>query len=266
MSVIYSDIIDRMKLVTGLGYDSDLAKVLEITPQAISNFKKKGKLPSDLVIKFALEHKVSVDWLLTGEWDEKSAIAVLRKQIPRSSRPLDSFLMNTPMTLQQLSAFSRGECRPSKEILILLSKRAGGPCRDDDFLKAIAGGGEEEQIQETFDRQVKSEGLTDDVWQEKLASTIEELKRVFDKFENLVKEGKNPVLYMEADELEIIADREIWKKVKQIDESLKKKLGRNQNFNEPSETTRSNVTQTVTGKGHKVAGRDIIEGNERPKK
>ncbi|WP_306534487.1 helix-turn-helix domain-containing protein [Geobacter sp.] len=261
MSVIYSDIVDRMKLITGLGYDSDLAKILEITPQAISNFKKKGKLPSDLVIKFALEHKVSVDWLLTGEWDEKSAIAVLRKRISRSSRPLDSFLMDTPMTLQQLSTFIRGECRPSKGILILLSKRAGGPCRDDDFLKAIAGGGEE-QIQETFDRQVKSEGLTDDVWQEKLASTIEELKRVFDKFENLVKEGKNPVLYMGADELEIIADREIWKKVKQIDESLKKKLGRDQNFNEPS----GNVTQTVTGKGHKVAGRDIIEGNERPKK
>lgn len=67
MGVEFTGTVERMKSVAGLRSDTDLAKALDITPQAVSNFKNKGEIPSDLVIQFAVKYKVSVDWLLTGE-------------------------------------------------------------------------------------------------------------------------------------------------------------------------------------------------------
>ncbi|HZX36207.1 MAG TPA: helix-turn-helix domain-containing protein [Thermodesulfobacteriota bacterium] len=67
MGVKYSDVIERMKSSANLKNDSRVAKALGVTPQAISNYKKRGSLPSDLVLKFAAIYNVSVDWLITGE-------------------------------------------------------------------------------------------------------------------------------------------------------------------------------------------------------
>ncbi|MBI5345128.1 MAG: helix-turn-helix domain-containing protein [Deltaproteobacteria bacterium] len=73
---------------------SELAKVLAITPQAISNYKKRGEMPASLVFKFAEAYGLSVDWLLTGfgamrkedESPEKvSAVAIV--ELPASSVP-----------------------------------------------------------------------------------------------------------------------------------------------------------------------------------
>ncbi len=60
--------IERMKAASGLPNESSIAKALDITPQAMSNFKKTtGEIPADRIIQFAVKFKVSVDWLLTGE-------------------------------------------------------------------------------------------------------------------------------------------------------------------------------------------------------
>jgi hypothetical protein len=67
MGLIFSETVERMIRVAGLKNVSELARELDITPQALSNFKKKGEIPADLVIKFALKFKVSVDSLLSGE-------------------------------------------------------------------------------------------------------------------------------------------------------------------------------------------------------
>jgi transcriptional regulator with XRE-family HTH domain len=66
MGLIFSTIVERMKLAAGLKNDSELARELNITPQALSNFKRKGEIPTDLVIQFADKFKLSVDWLRTG--------------------------------------------------------------------------------------------------------------------------------------------------------------------------------------------------------
>jgi len=66
MGVLFTGTVDRMKSAAGLRSDTDLAKAL-----AISNFKNKGEIPSDLVIQFAVKYKVSVDWLLSGEGEIK---------------------------------------------------------------------------------------------------------------------------------------------------------------------------------------------------
>ncbi|MDO8302923.1 MAG: helix-turn-helix domain-containing protein [Sedimentisphaerales bacterium] len=66
MGVSYCSAIERMKWHGKLKNDSDVARVLGVTPQALSNYKKKGDMPSKLVMKFAHAYKISVDWLISG--------------------------------------------------------------------------------------------------------------------------------------------------------------------------------------------------------
>lgn len=47
--------------------ETAIAKALDITPQALSNFKSKGELPADRIVQFAMKFNLSVDWLLTGK-------------------------------------------------------------------------------------------------------------------------------------------------------------------------------------------------------
>lgn len=67
MGVSYSDIIERMRWAGKLKNDSAVARVLGVTPQALSNYKKRGEMPTDLVLRFAGIYGLSVDWLITGE-------------------------------------------------------------------------------------------------------------------------------------------------------------------------------------------------------
>lgn len=67
MGLKFLETVERMKAATGLQTDTELAKALDITPGAISNFKKRGEIPTDLVVLLAVKYKLSVDWLLTGE-------------------------------------------------------------------------------------------------------------------------------------------------------------------------------------------------------
>jgi hypothetical protein len=67
MGVSYTDIIERMRWSGKLKNDSAVARVLGVTPQALSNYKKRGEMPSDLVIRFAGIYGLSLDWLIAGE-------------------------------------------------------------------------------------------------------------------------------------------------------------------------------------------------------
>jgi len=69
MGVNYSDIIERMRWAGKLKNDSAVARVLGVTPQALSNYKKRGEMPTDLVLKFSNIYGLSVDWLISGEGD-----------------------------------------------------------------------------------------------------------------------------------------------------------------------------------------------------
>ena len=67
MDINYTEITDRMKAAGKLKNDSAVARELGVTPQALSNYKKRGRMPMNLVLKFATIHSLSMDWLLTGE-------------------------------------------------------------------------------------------------------------------------------------------------------------------------------------------------------
>lgn len=66
MELDYEKIINRMLISSGQKNASGIARSLGITPQAVSNYKKKGELPATLVIRFADVHSISLDWLITG--------------------------------------------------------------------------------------------------------------------------------------------------------------------------------------------------------
>ncbi len=66
MGVQYRDLIERMRWAGKLKNDSAVARVLGVTPQALSNYKKRGTVPTDLVLKFAKIFGLSVDWLING--------------------------------------------------------------------------------------------------------------------------------------------------------------------------------------------------------
>ena len=67
MGVHYLDIIEKMRWAGKLKNDSAVARVLEVTPQALSNYKKRGEMPTDLVLRFAKLFGLSLDWLIYGE-------------------------------------------------------------------------------------------------------------------------------------------------------------------------------------------------------
>lgn len=59
-------ILERMKAAAGMKSDSEIARFLGVTPQAIYKFKKQGKLPADMVVNFAIDAGLSLDWLVFG--------------------------------------------------------------------------------------------------------------------------------------------------------------------------------------------------------
>ncbi|MFQ5427971.1 MAG: helix-turn-helix domain-containing protein [Thermodesulfobacteriota bacterium] len=67
MGVNYIETIERMRWAGKLKNDSAVARVLGVTPQALSNYKKRGEMPTDLVLRFAEIHALSVDWLISGK-------------------------------------------------------------------------------------------------------------------------------------------------------------------------------------------------------
>lgn len=67
MSLNYAEVSERMLKAGGIPNTAALARVLGITPQAFSNYKKRGEIPTSLLFKFASIYDVSVDWLVSGE-------------------------------------------------------------------------------------------------------------------------------------------------------------------------------------------------------
>ena len=63
----YADVIERMRWAGRLKNDSAVARVLGVSPQALSNYKKRNRMPADLVLKFSEVFGLSLDWLISDE-------------------------------------------------------------------------------------------------------------------------------------------------------------------------------------------------------
>ena len=60
------DMLERFLQVTKSKTYAALAEALKITPQSLSDAKRKGKIPPSWAIDIAERYNVSVDWLLFG--------------------------------------------------------------------------------------------------------------------------------------------------------------------------------------------------------
>lgn len=72
----YKIIFDRLQKHALGKSDADVARALGVSPQALSAFKKQGKFPPDLLIKYCFSHQLSLDWLFYGEeqYDQSSVV------------------------------------------------------------------------------------------------------------------------------------------------------------------------------------------------
>ncbi|MBM4054940.1 MAG: hypothetical protein FJ264_09805 [Planctomycetes bacterium] len=71
-NIKFSEVVERLREVLNTKSDDDVAKSLEITPQAFFSFKKQNEIPSELLVRFCLLHQTSIDWLVKGEQETTS--------------------------------------------------------------------------------------------------------------------------------------------------------------------------------------------------
>lgn len=57
-------ILSRVADIAGVKSDSQIARIIGISPQAIGNARKRGSIPYEKLTTFAKEHDVSLDYLL----------------------------------------------------------------------------------------------------------------------------------------------------------------------------------------------------------
>lgn len=81
--------LDRLKDLIGAKSDADVARGLDISPQAMSSFKKQKKFPADLMVNYCLRNQISIDWLLTGKGQkcrEMETLSILGEPVSAEER------------------------------------------------------------------------------------------------------------------------------------------------------------------------------------
>ena len=63
----FKEVMGRILFATGLKNASAVAGKLSITPQALSNYKKRGVMPLKITFLIASKYGMSMDWLLSGQ-------------------------------------------------------------------------------------------------------------------------------------------------------------------------------------------------------
>lgn len=65
------DTLDRLLQGAGLRRDSQLAELLGVSPQAVSQARRKGRIPDGWVLKVASQFGLSTDWIFFGREPER---------------------------------------------------------------------------------------------------------------------------------------------------------------------------------------------------
>jgi len=65
--VEWDAIISRYLNYFNLRFNSELARLLGISKEGLTQFRPRGSLPYDKLIHIALEHKANLNWLFTGK-------------------------------------------------------------------------------------------------------------------------------------------------------------------------------------------------------
>ncbi len=68
-----NEILDKIIEFKGLKNDTALAKLLNVKPTTVSNWRKRSTVPYDLIVSLCEEEGLSLNWLLTGQVATKHA-------------------------------------------------------------------------------------------------------------------------------------------------------------------------------------------------
>lgn len=87
-SAIHSPgVLDRLLRGTGLHKDAQLAELLGVTPQAVSQARRKGKVPEHWIMRLAVEYHLSLDWLFFGQTPPAPAASDPVRPVVRLPQP-----------------------------------------------------------------------------------------------------------------------------------------------------------------------------------
>lgn len=87
-----SEIIVRLKQITATSTDSGLSERLGVSPQTLSSWKGRERLPYSICIDLADEYGISLDWLLTGRGPMQRAAVLDQGPLP-PSQPAEQQLL-----------------------------------------------------------------------------------------------------------------------------------------------------------------------------
>ncbi|MBR3881593.1 MAG: helix-turn-helix domain-containing protein [Mailhella sp.] len=154
------DTLDRLLQGAGLRNDRQLAEILGVTPQAVSQARRKGRIPDGWVLKIASLYGLSTDWIFFGKGDAQAG-AVSAAEAPasqvdepraenddRRSRGLSFFgevpagkddnidVVMVPLVGARLAA-GRGSLETEGDVLSYFSFRHDWLCRKGDPDKMV---------------------------------------------------------------------------------------------------------------------------------
>ncbi len=61
-----NDILNRIKEISGLRTDTDVAKKLGLKPNTLAERKARDSIPYEEILQFCLQNEIYLDWVLTG--------------------------------------------------------------------------------------------------------------------------------------------------------------------------------------------------------
>lgn len=89
----FDAILNRLMSVYQVKKNIDLCKKLNLSPQTLSTWRGRNKIPFELCVKVALEQEVSLDWLLLGR-EEMSSLSSSYDGAPCSRQTIDTLRMH----------------------------------------------------------------------------------------------------------------------------------------------------------------------------
>lgn len=132
-------ILDRLLSGAGLHRDAQLAVFLGVSPQAVSQARRKRKIPEGWVVKVARECNLSMDWLMFGRGsadDPSRTAASPQPSTPSGAAVPDLDLLCIPLVAASLSA-GVGSLQTDGEVLDYFAFRSEWLCRKGNPDKMI---------------------------------------------------------------------------------------------------------------------------------
>ena len=132
-------ILDRLLSGAGRHRDAQLAAFLGVSPQAVSQARRKRKIPEGWVVKVARECNLSMDWLMFGRGsadDPSRTAASPQPSTPSGAAVPDLDLLCIPLVAASLSA-GVGSLQTDGEVLDYFAFRSEWLCRKGNPDKMI---------------------------------------------------------------------------------------------------------------------------------